>query len=547
MATEVLTENTLNPEESANLLTNSEVQTVVKVVDPELSFIQKCLHPPSAIPGYIGIPTNDARSQVCLEFRLPTVCSTPLFLNPTTSAVSAVTQYDSQAFLSLSGLRVANVGFLKGTGTGGLWVQDVNPSNTLINDNYNFDNFEKDATVFRSTYRSLTTYLNATAFNNTGFVTVSQFNPSMTFRGVLDRMVENRPLFNNFVKNGLQSGFIKTFNSRHPDFDDLIATFHQFPKHVREDVCHFCGLDDGTYPKIDPAAKLQILNLGASNLGNTGSTGYAIPTTSQNVQASIRSYGGLAREGTFSVQRLNTIAPRWIAADNTVDATSGLYQCFMTWVESSGQTKILPMYNTSTVGILNINVAILRDTAWSEDMTMSWTIYQGLTDSLTTVPPYPILKHYIGCEIQPAYKSPWTPNAQSGPKPNLAAMQNLMDRFYDLKDGMPARYNFWGTLGAMAADGIAKFGSSILDGLLNKSKSKGDNKVVKEDNKVVKQDNKLLNRINQLEKLLKKQNINNKPTVNNKNKTKPNIQRPKRKGKKNKTGIPIKTYLANKD
>lgn len=188
----------------------------------------------------------------------------------------------------------------------------------------------------------------------------------------------------------------------------------------------------------------------------------------------MRSGAWKAQDGTFTVQRLNTIAPSWLSASNTDNAESGLYECYFYVKDANGVTQFSPFFDNAPEGIDNqtlLNEYVLHDTLWSKDMTWGWTFYQGLSLNSQTATATQLLikKYYTGYEVQPTPRSAWSGMVNLGPKPDLMAMQALMDAFYELKDILPAKYNFWGTLGTLAAQGLKTFGSSILDSLMKGS------------------------------------------------------------------------------
>ena len=166
---------------------------------------------------------------------------------------------------------------------------------------------------------------------------------------------------------------------------------------------------------------------------------------------------------------------------NTNNAKNGLYECYFYTKDVLGATDFSPFFENAPEGLDNTQLMdkyILHDTLWSSDMTFGWTFYQGLSlNSQTSVNTQMLIKkYYTGYEVQPTPRSAWSGMVRLGPKPDLMAMQALMDAFYELKDCMPARYNFWGTLASIAGEGIKTFGSSLLESLLKPS----DNKVKNE-------------------------------------------------------------------
>lgn len=469
---------------------DTEVQSRTLASKPEISFIQKCIHPPSALPGYAGIPTNDARSQTCLEWRRMNIMNTPRIYDyslpsPAVRNVIAadLNQFD-YCYLHLNGARVMSVPFIFNQSSGSMG-QDY--ANVQTINQYDWKNWCTDANLFRVVYKSSTHTLNATMFNNTGLVVGSQFNPSILFSGTIGEFAECKPAhFRRFVQQFHLSG-------QYPVTTDPIekTQFAGIPKHIRDDVIDLCGLKPGTSIALDPNVLIQVLNL--SNV-NTGSPLDLTPTNDSILQMSLRSYGGKASEGAFSVQRLNTIAPKWNVATNSVTAVGapyqGLYNCYTYTVSNAGSEHFVALSENAAAGTTGENLVPLADTLWTSDMTMSWVKFSGLSlNSQSSVSTQLLaLKQYIGIEVQPSPVSAWAAMMRLGPKPDLQSMQALMDAFYELKDVLPARYNFWGTLGSIAAQGLKTFGSSILDSLMKsggsspnkKSKAGKSEKPVKE-------------------------------------------------------------------
>jgi hypothetical protein len=505
-----IADNQVDADMFSNLQQDSEIQTVTKVVQPDKAFIQKCLHPPSSVPGFIGIPTNDARSQVVLEWRNLFMQKPSYgFLQPPTVVVKLPVQPIEFAFLIPTG--PSKLGFcFYADDTGTNWFQDYN--NVDDNDLYDFWKFADDAQLYRPVYKSLTTYLNATAFNDTGFVTTNQFAPPILFSGSLLSYSTQRPLeFLSFIKSYAR------YNSLVVQKDNL--KYDEFPRYVR-DMIHsklLIGASDARL-NIDPNVTIQVVNLGG--VGLTDGNGISVPSMSQVLQQSQRSYGGKALEGTFGVQRLNTIAPSWQIAGNTYRGSphqNGLYQCWIHTISADGSIHFVPLTANVPLGTtpLQLGPFTAYDALWSSDMTWQWIHYSGLSFSNQqdprTASQILIRKYYTGFEVQPAPLSAWSGLVKAGPKPSLMHMQALMDQFFNLKDGMPARFNFLGALASIASpylkgalNGALKGAFSSADSPVAKTqvKEKVAKKEIKEDKKVVKADNTLLKKIQKLEREL---------------------------------------------
>jgi len=185
---------------------NSEVVTPPSS-SPRAAFVTKCLHPPSSVSSFEGIPTNDARTQVILNYVNVGIINQPTFYD--TLSTNTVPYNDSAnaftyAIMCPTGARVLGIPYVRNV-TGGVpdvVTQDL--TNVMTNDQYNFKFWQNDANLYRPVYKSMTTYLNATAFNDQGIVTSSQFNPNILFAGNLLMMSMSHPeLFYLYVKSRL--------------------------------------------------------------------------------------------------------------------------------------------------------------------------------------------------------------------------------------------------------------------------------------------------------------------------------------------------------
>jgi len=478
-------ENSSDFDMFSRLQTDNEVQTTAASMNEKSSVVAKLLHPPSAIPSFHGLPTNDTRSQVTLEYRNIMLQQTP-FVQSTGGNVAAVTPASlttyRYAMLVPNGARVLGVPFIYNNAFNSM-SQDLN--NVQTQDNYNFTNWPADAQLYRPCYKSLTTYLNATAFNDTGIVTVNQFNPSLIFAGPLINMSHDKPdLFDLHVKEGLKTGRYKILPNE-PIRDgfteisrvqSLPKNWAAFKKSVRDDLCERLNIPPNHHITLDPSSLFQVLNLGESG----DSIGSPVPTDSQVLTQSMRSYAGKAMEGTFSVSRLNTTSPAWKVCSNgngnpNIGLIPELFGCQIYSVAPDGSQHLISLSENAAVGTTQAGLRVLSDTLWTTDMTWHWVIYNGLSlnSQVNVQLQNVIFKWYTGFEVQPALKSAWAGMVKLAPKPDLAVMQAIMDANFELKDGMPARYNFWGALGTIAARGIQTFGSSILKELAGSMMGKG--------------------------------------------------------------------------
>lgn len=435
---------------------DNEVQNTAPIKEPALSFIDKHIHPPSAVPGYVGMPTNDTRTQVVtnwIDLRSNTVPTIPNNFGspPIPSSSSAI---DGFAILHTSGIRHANIAFFHQNADIVAWHQDV--ANTPRLSVYDTNRFQYDATKFRPAYRSTTITLNATAFNNVGVLSSCQFNPPMLWSGDILNLSEKHPkkfaaFLKAFVKahgiTNIKREHLLEFGVQHQETIRKLLKVDQPPR-VQRNADGFEEVIEE--PKLDPNTAIQFVSFGKQGNNESGNlTGAVVPTHEQIMNLSARAYGGAARDGNFLVQRVNTVAPRWITAANDNEATNvnaGMYECYYAFEDLAGNDNFKPFTELASDGV---NCRSLLDVQWSEDMTWGWTLMTGLVPNTNigagvVNPDLMILKSYVGTEIQPAAMSAWAGMQQESPRPNMQAMQALMTAYYDLKDGMPAKFNFAG-------------------------------------------------------------------------------------------------------
>lgn len=442
--------NDVNPDMFGQLRVSSEFQASQKVVGAEASFVQKCIHPPSCIPNYHGLPTNDARSQVTAEYR-------GIRLNKGFEYQAGGFGSDPKplawtskiAILSPNSARTVAYQFIWDTDAN-IWRQDVN--NVYINGSYDFQRWQYDARLYRPAYKSITTYLNATYFNNTGMVVGNQFNPAILFSGTLSQFIYSNPVeAMSFVRQHYKS--LPRLRSNKMGSPLLPSAWCADYDAIYQ---HKIGPDESLSDsgsirqlRLDPATNIQVVNMGSvPSAGN----GLPVPTPDEVLQNSMRSAGYRAMDGTFSVQRLNTIAPSWMSASNIRQTepeppttTYGLYQCYMYWIDAGG-SHFVPFVELDA----NHKITPNLDTQWTKDMTWSWTVYEGLTGNSTILNPNAsefeilLIKFYLGLEIQPTFASAWSGMVELAPAPDLSAMQLLQEMNYELKDVLPCKYNAGG-------------------------------------------------------------------------------------------------------
>lgn len=532
---------------------NEEVMMPVtksQVKSQTAGFISKCLHPPSAVASYNGLPTSDARgATICVERKTLKLMNQPYYLptvtdpNPKVKAVNA-SQLGAFKLVRIcpNGQRVNNFQFIQ---VDGLWYQDLN--NVDIVTTYDFKNFKDDAMLSRIDYKSNTITLNATMFNNVGFCVESQFNPNIVFQENFLSLCRTHPEYAYKIA--------KLKAERAPREMVKISDWSNFDAHHIKEIERRTGrtMDD---LRIDPRVGVQIVELGKMDfVGGTMQFDF-----SQILNLSSKSYTGPARDGSFSVQRLNTVNPKWCTAGSSNPSfTYGQFECYVSFVLPDGASSLYQLSENQAIDTPVSNIKPMYDTLWTTDMTFSICMYDGLALNPEAPTSFQLLatKTIIGSEIQPALKSPWTGLQRPGPPPDIMAMNQLMDVFYEMKDSMPAKYNFLGGILGILGKGVSAIGKSNIlgtignlanraqraigsedtqmeleqEGMSNKQKAASVKKVLKKTTDKVnaemvrtKKDD---DRIKQLEKRIAKLSVKPKNNKNKPKKPKPN--KPKNK------------------
>jgi len=448
-----ITENPMHLDDRADtgLQTHSE-----KNMNPAKAMVLKLSHPPCNVPELEGLPTNDARTQVITQWRNNDVLmDCTVNTGPGVTKTTGWTDVHDYGLIFPTGARISYIGCYYGQSA--RYLQDV--ANTKIQDNFDFSVWQKTVNLYRPIYKSATVYSNQTMFNNTGTCNVQQFNPAILFAGKLSTFSWQQPEnFAKFVEDAVNDGRCTLGGSLHSDFNQS-AVEHYF----RKASIKFTGIS------LDPSTTIQVINLG--KIGYNSDEASIMPSPSQMLTNSMRSYAGKAVDGAFAVQRLNTVTPAWLAGSRTSDDFNGLYECYTFTQYTNGPGSFTRLVEQAGIDKANV----MLDTLWSQDMTWTFMRFQGLNPSglisSSTVSPV-VIKTYYGFEAQPVWGGPWNGLSRVSPKPDLAAMQALMDTFYGMPDAMEAKYNFLGTI-LPFLKGLIPKGISLLSGLFGgSSKSK---------------------------------------------------------------------------
>jgi hypothetical protein len=453
--------------------TSMPEQTHGKSLTPSQAFVCKVTHPPTTVPEFSGLPTQDARTQVVYNMRNIDVLKTPVTFDFGTAkyASNSWNDHNDYTIIVPTGARIKWFGccynYTAGSGLTNTYTQDV--GNVGVQDNFDFQNWSSTVNLYRPCYKSITLYPNVTAFNNQGVISAQQFNPNILFSGSMSSMSYDQPKLFNMALDHLfttKGDDLFCSSETHSDFHHAVIESWFKSRKLRSR-----GL------KLDPNNFIQIINLG--KVGYESDAVSLVPTPSQIAQNSMRSYQDKFINGAFVVSRVNTLSPKWMSGSNTQLNSKGLYECWSYTIGSDDATHLVQLKDPAAPGS-NADSPVMLDTLWSSDMTWQFIRMQGISPNITagpteygaTVSPIAI-KHYYGIEAQPVWNGPWNGIARMSPKPSLSEMQSLMDTFYEMPDGMPAKYNALGAFLPFLASALPHALSFVKDLIANK-KSKTD-------------------------------------------------------------------------
>jgi len=450
-STPQLVDNSMNFDPTSESTSMPE-QTHSKPLTPVQAFVCKVTHPPTTVPEFSGLPTQDTRTQVVYNMRNIDVLKSPITYNATTDnfETNDWDDHNDYSIVVPTGARVKWFGccyLISGaSGDPGVlsntYAQDL--ANVGIQDNFDFNNWSSTVNLYRPCYKSITLYPNVTAFNNQGVISAQQFNPNILFAGTNSTLSYEQPkLFMMALDHLYQQKGDALFQAdeTHTDFHHTVVESWFKTRKIRSR-----GL------KMDPNIFIQILNMG--QIGYASDRNSLVPTPSQIAQNSMRSYQDKFINGAFVVSRINTLSPKWMSGSNTNTRASvtGLYECWVYSISNEGAPNLTALLDPVSPGPSTVDTRVtMTDTLWSSDMTWQVIRMQGISpnrlipsaNNSASVSPIAI-KHYYGIEAQPVWNGPWNGIARMSPKPSLSEMQALMDTFYEMPDAMPAKYNAMG-------------------------------------------------------------------------------------------------------
>lgn len=466
--------------------------------------LKKIVHPPSD-EDFLGLPVGGDRSQIIMELKQLRFNNPRLFINgPNFVSASSNPIYNQKirlTLLMLNGPRVSGVQFAYDSRLG---YNYQDQGTIYYNDTYDFKNWSTDVNLYRPVYKSTTVALNATAFNNVGLVTASQFNPAILFAGTVGEFLSTKrsesinwlkQMFERMGKVASEDDFVDicscgvdvnhhTFAIHRKNgrfYAKYVSDWLSLPRSIRLDLVEALMStkraktlslnlrEDGAGDVIGMAVNtlIQVLNLNNIGPDPVGGVIDGVPTVSQISQVA-KSYSGEARGGCFQVHRHVDLEPQWLPASRaggSGDSLPRLYNCYIYYTQ--GATYI-PLYEQQKESALVASDVILKDGLWTPSMTMGWITFDGLAPNVTANPTseateeFILVKSITGLEIQPAMKGAYSMMGKKAPAIDLDLMQEMLTTQSEFKDGMPASYNSWGMLAQLAGNVVKNVAPHLI-------------------------------------------------------------------------------------
>lgn len=431
------------------------------------AWVEKYLHPPKATrDDYCGYPDTNNSPSTDAEYK-------GLVDIPTTSGsgITAI-NYNKVLLLHTSSVIAPVITFKVEASTG---VISQLPTDVVFNRNINVKDMVNQNSSGRMTYKSTTSWLNATGFNNQGNVTSAAFRPNIAmFRaGDLFKWFDlQAPIKSMSLYRGLANFFslsvddkkitkvinkLESFRNNAPNNEGYEVIYESRADDI-DDIKSFitsCKKKFETSTAIDNF--VQILQLGQ------------IPTDpSQILMMSPNAVADKAVEGSFVVQKFKqpVIEYKDFAANGITPGVSSPVGMPVYILQLASPT-------TGTIEPINViaqpgnSTAILADLPWFDFM-CTWTLYEGLsvttgdTPSIVT-PPYISIKTIVGFEFQPLPDSMLSPFIRNSALYDFNALRMASTINHASADSLPAKMNFWGSLGKI----LLKAAPTVIDTISN--------------------------------------------------------------------------------
>jgi hypothetical protein len=395
------------------------------------SWVRKYLHPPCATPdAYAGYPDSNNSPSVDAEYKGLNDIKT---FSSSSATPPVVTYYDRILLLHTTSAIAPVIPFKKAISGE---ISQI-PEDVIFNRNINVTDMVNQNSSGRITYKSTTSWLNATGFNNQGNVTSALFRPN-----VLRLSIANLTLLFDKCHSGDHIKRLKMYQN-------LVNFYHQVDSDY--DV-----IDD---PLIDVrSAEAQIvkhkrtLTADIDNMVQVLQVG-AIPfDPSQILMMSPNAVAMSAKDGSFVVQRFSQpeIQYKDFPANGITTGTSrpiGM-PCYIYEAVPGGAGSINEINVVSQPGS---STSILADLPWFDFM-WGWTLYEGLSvtasaSASNVSPPYISVKTITGFEFQPLPDSMLSPFIRNCAVYDMSALRMATISNHAIADSLPSAANFWGTIG----------------------------------------------------------------------------------------------------
>jgi len=312
----------------------------------------------------------------------------------------------------------------------------------IINDNINVKDMVDTYSSWRMTYKSQTTSLNATNFNNQGVVTSCQFRPNVS-RISLAALIE---------RSGRSEEVIKAIYHAYEGRSETSVSLKEMVKKLSDGS----ALQDTT----------QLVDLGV------------IPATATQVEMiSPMAASTTAKEGAFMINSFSQPIAEYksVTYSGVKSETPVIPPCFYFFKTNAGAYGYKPFTQPDIIpGSIG---EVVQDITWS-DMTWGWIMYSGLTEAAVTSGvgyPYITIKPITGAELQPKPGSVVAPYSHASAMPDQKAIEIAALSAYGRMDALPARYNFLGSIFPL----MLKAAPAVIGALVN---AFGTKTTVKKDN-----------------------------------------------------------------
>jgi hypothetical protein len=446
-------DNNINPEVVRDReVTNIQRTSVTVDTKSGAAWVRKYLHPPCATPDdYAGYPDTNNSPSTDAEYKgLRDIKTFSTAGNP------AITTYYDKVLLLHTSSAIAPVIPFKYT-TDGTLVQLG--SDVILNRNINVQDMVAQNSSGRISYKSTTSWLNATGFNNQGNVTTAQFRPNISVWPVVTALERVERFAPEDRLRALRC-FARDFAPSDEDDFEVIDDVNVAPALRIRSIEAQCSvlrkrLSLRSTTAVNDAIQVLIL-------GN-------IPTDpSQILMMSPNAVAESAKDGSFVVQRFSQpeipykdFAATGLIKPGGVSELNGM-PCYYFTEATSTTGQLVSLDVDSQPGN---KTGTLVDLPWF-DFLWGWTLYEGLSvvngGSATVTPPYISVKTITGFEFQPLPDSMLSPFIRNSAVYDMSALRLATMSNHAIADSLPAAANFWGSVGKVLLQAAPSIISTIL-------------------------------------------------------------------------------------